>query len=253
MACRGGAFWGGWPEAKYRQVMLNDVLLIRQEHLSAAAVISERIISEMKILRRTRPGHKFIAAISGESGSGKSELAHAIAQDLKKVEIQPKILHTDNYYRVPPSERLAARIADNFVHVGAAEYDWDLLKSNINDFRAGRMSLMPCIDLTNGQLDRLISDFSGVDVLVVDGLYALGIKDADLCIYIDLSWRETRKNQELRGKEADDEYRLKVLEKESEDVKAFRYRADLVIDHQYNVHKVPAPDDAPAGTEYYRD
>lgn len=233
--------------------MLNDVLLIRQEHLSAAAVICERILSDMKVLRRTRPGHKFIVAIAGESGSGKSELAHTLAKALKNAGVQPKILHTDNYYRVPPSERLALRIADHFEHVGAAEYDWDLLKSNIQDFRSGRMSLMPCIDIVSGQLDRLISDFSGVDVLVVDGLYALGIKDADLCVYIDLSWRETRKNQALRGKEADDDYRLKVLEKESEDVKAFRYRADLVIDNEYNVHKVSAPDDVPAGTVYYRD
>lgn len=233
--------------------MLNDVLLIRQEHISAAAVICERILSDMTVLRRTRPGHKFIVAISGESGSGKSELAHAIAQDLKKAAVQPKILHTDNYYRVCPAERLAARIADNFEHVGAAEYDWDLLKSNINDFRSGRMSLMPCIDVVNGQLDRLISDFSKVDVLVVDGLYALGIREADLSVYIDLSWRETRKNQTLRGKEEDDDYRLKVLEKESEDVKAFRYRADLIIDHDYCVHKVAAPDDVPAGLGYYRD
>ncbi len=233
--------------------MLNDVLLIRQEHLSAAAIICERIISDMKILHRTRPGHKFIVAISGESGSGKSELAYTLAQALKKAEVQPKILHTDNYYHVPPAERLAKRIADSFEHVGAAEYDWDLLKSNINDFRTGRMSLMPCIDLANGQLDRVISDFSGVDVLVVDGLYALGIRDADLCVYIDLSWRETRKSQKLRGKEADDEYRLKVLEKESDDVKAFRYRADLILDRQYKVHKVAAPDDAPSEMGYFRD
>lgn len=242
-----------WTGGKTVLCMLNDVLLIRPEHLSAAAVISERIVSDMKVLRRTRPGHKFIVAISGESGSGKSELAHALAQDLKKAAVQPKILHTDNYYLVPPAERLAARIADHFEHVGAAEYDWDLLKSNINDFRSGRMSLMPCVDIVTGQLDRLISDFSKVDVLVVDGLYALGIREADLSVYIDLSWRETRKNQELRGKEANDEYRLKVLEKESEDVQAFRYRADLVIDHEYNVHKVAAPDDATVGLGYYRD
>lgn len=234
-------------------LMLNDVLLIRPEHLSAAAIICERILSDMTVLRRTRPGHKFIVAISGESGSGKSELAYTLAQALKKALVQPKILHTDNYYRVPPNDRLEQRIADNFEHVGAAEYDWDLLKSNINDFRAGRMSLMPCIDLANGQLDRVISDFSEVDVLVVDGLYALGIRDADLCVYIDLSWRETRKSQKLRGKEEDDDCRMSVLEKESEDVKAFRYRADLIIDHNYNVNKVAAPDDSPSEMGYFRD
>ncbi|ABB22942.1 uridine kinase [Pelodictyon luteolum DSM 273] len=189
-------------------------------------------------------------AISGESGSGKSELSHALAQDLKKAGEQPKILHTDNYYRVAPSERLALRIADNFKHVGVGEYDWDLLKSNIGDFRSGRMSLMPCIDIVSGQLDRLITDFSKVDVLVVDGLYALGIKDADLCVYIDLTWRETRKNQALRGKESDDLYRLRVLEKEHEDVLAFRYRADLIIDHDYLVHEAPDPDDAAAEGDY---
>lgn len=223
--------------------MLGDVLLIREHHIAAAAVIAGRVLADMQKLRHEHPGHKYIVAISGESGSGKSELSHALAQNLKKVGAQPKILHTDNYYRIAPSERLAARIADNFEHVGVSEYDWDLLKSNIGDFRTGRMSLMPCIDIVSGQLDRLITDFSKVDVLVVDGLYALGIKDADLCIYIDLTWRETRKNQGLRGKESNDLYRLKVLEKEHEDVLAFRYRADLIIDHDYHVNEAPDPDD----------
>ena len=230
--------------------MLGDVLLIREQHVSAAAVIAERVLLDMQKLRDEHPGHKYIVAIAGESGSGKSELSHSLAMALRKAGAQPKILHTDNYYRVPPSERLAARIADNFDHVGVGEYDWDLLKSNIADFRAGRHSLMPCIDIVSGQLDRLITDYAKVDVLVVDGLYALGIKDADLCVYIDLTWRETRGNQALRGKESNDEYRLRVLEKEREDVLAFRYRADLTVDHDYNVHEAPDPDDATAEGDY---
>lgn len=230
--------------------MLGDVLLISDKHIAAAAVIAERVMTEFQTLLKEHSGHKYIVAISGESGSGKSELSHSLAIRLKKEGVRPKILHTDNYYRVPPSERLASRLADNFEHVGVSEYDWDLLKSNIADFRSDRQSLMPCVDIVSGEIDRLITDFSKADVLVVDGLYALGIRDADLCVYIDLTWRETKKNQTLRGKEANDTYRLRVLEKEHDDISAFRYRAHLIVGHDYSVTESLDPGDAAVEGDY---
>lgn len=215
--------------------MLGDVLLIAERHIAAAHAIATKVVERYRLLRRRDHTARFIVAISGESGSGKSELSHSLALRLKKEGLRPKILHTDNYYRVPPSRRLEERIATKFAGVGMKEYDWPLLKSNIANFRSGRESLMPCVDIVSGEIDRLITDFSKSDILVVDGLYALGIEGIDLAIYIDLTWRETRKNQLLRGKEADDDNRIKVLQREHDDVSSFRNRADLIVDHDYRV------------------
>ena len=72
--------------------MLGDVLLIEDKHRNAGEAIIQKILEKKK--------DKFIIAISGESGSGKSELAHVIAKGLRKHGIMAKPLHIDNYYRI---------------------------------------------------------------------------------------------------------------------------------------------------------
>jgi uridine kinase len=215
--------------------MLGDILLIGPQHTAAAKVIAERVIAEKMAIEKEYPEHKYIVAISGESGSGKSELAHSLAMLLKKEGARPKILHTDNYYLVPPVERRAYRLESNFKEVGLDEYDWELLNRNIDEYRFNLEATLPCVDIVTDEVDQLLTDFSKVDVLVVDGLYAMGIEGVDLYIYIDLTWHETKKNQELRGKESTDDYRLQVLEKEHEGVRSLRHLADLFIDRSYQV------------------
>ena len=52
--------------------MLGDVLLITEKHQKAGEIIIEQILANRK--------PKMMIGISGESGSGKSELAHVIAK-----------------------------------------------------------------------------------------------------------------------------------------------------------------------------
>ncbi len=67
--------------------MLGDVLLINEKHEAAAREILPYIIENKK--------DKFIIAVSGESGSGKSELTHVIARLLRKEGIFCKPIHID--------------------------------------------------------------------------------------------------------------------------------------------------------------
>jgi len=58
-----------------------------------------------------------------------------------------------------------------------------------------------------------------------------------------------QKDQTLRGKEANDAYRLRVLEKEHDDISAFRYRAtDCASD--YSVAESLDPGDAAVEGDY---
>ena len=74
--------------------MLGDVLLITEKHQIAGEIIIEQILANQK--------PKMMIGISGESGSGKSELAHVIAKGLRKHGIFAKPIHIDNYYRILP-------------------------------------------------------------------------------------------------------------------------------------------------------
>lgn len=206
--------------------MLGDVLLITEKHEKAAEQIVDR-------LGRIE-SDKMVMAIGGESGSGKSELAHVISRRLKNKGYLAKILHIDNYYRVSPQERTEWRKRHGVESIGLSEYNWDLINQNIAEFRESKEAVLPCIDLLTDQEDRLITDFEGIKYLIVEGLYPLKA-DADLKIFIDLTYHETKKAQILRGKEPQNEFRLQVLQREHEVVQSLRPSADLLVTKDFDV------------------
>jgi len=208
--------------------MLGDVLLIQEKHHSAAKVIIDEILKRKK--------DKFIVAISGESGSGKTELAHVIARGLRKHGIIAKPMHIDNYYKVLPLERKEWRINNTIEEcVGYGEYDWETIFENIDAFKKGQKASMPCVDLVTEQVDILTTDFSSVDMLIIDGLYAIKTKGVDLRIFIELTYHETKKAQADRGKEPQNEYRWVVLEQEHKMVQGLKGSADLLVSKEYRV------------------
>ncbi len=210
--------------------MLGDVLLITEKHKKAAKKIFEIILKEKK--------EKYIVAISGESGSGKTELAHVLAKMLRKEGIMAKLIHIDNYYKIHPLKRTEWRKKHGIQNaVGLNEYDWDTIYKNIDDFKNSRKSTMPCIDLVTEQIDSLTTDFAGIDMLIIDGLYAINTEGIDLGVFIELTYHETKKAQVVRGKEPQNEYRMQVLEREHQVVQSLKQRADLLITKEYEVKK----------------
>lgn len=211
--------------------MLGDVLLIGEKHQKAGEAIIEMILSQRK--------PKMMVAISGESGSGKTELAHVIAKGLRKHGIMAKPLHIDNYYRIHPLERTEWRKSNGIQNVvGPGEYDWDTILRNISEFKAGTSSTGPCVDLVTEQIDQLTTNYSGIDMIIIDGLYAIKAPDIDLRIFIELTYHETKKAQVVRGKEPQNEYRMEVLEKEHQEVQMLKPSADVLINMDYQVRKV---------------
>lgn len=206
--------------------MLGDVLLITDQHERAAQQIVDRLPEPLP--------DRWVVAIGGESGSGKSELAHVCSRLLKGRGSRAKVLHTDNYYLVPPADRTAQRETAGFESIGLAEVDWPLLEQHLDDFRQGRSATLPCIDILTDQVDRLVTSFAEVPVLVLEGLYAVHAP-ADLRVFIDLTYHQTKKAQVLRGKEPQNEFRRRVLEAEHRAVRSLRPLADLVVTDRYEV------------------
>ena len=215
--------------------MLGDVLLIQETHKIAAATIKECLMKD----RASKPkGYKYIVAISGESGAGKSELSHSLARLLKDEKIRVKVIHTDNYYKVPPLLRTEWRKTKGLKSIGINEYDWSLIHRNMREFKEDREAMMPCIDIIPEQVDKLITDFQKIDLLVVDGLYAIKTKHVDLRVFIDLTYHETKMTQIIRGKEPMNEWRIQVLEREHQNVQSLRPLADLIVNKNYEVEPV---------------
>jgi uridine kinase len=212
--------------------MLGDVLLINDMHKEAAQAIFDYM---MDFCKHKDERFRCVIGISGESGSGKSELAHSLGKLLKEKNIRVKVIHTDNYYRIQPLLREEWRRNKGFDKIGIDEYDWVKIKKTIRDFKEEQECMIPCIDLIPEQVDKLITDFSKIDMLIIDGLYAINTPDIDLRVFIDLTYHETKINQIIRMKEAMSDFRLKILEKEHEAVASLKPQADLIIDKSYQV------------------
>lgn len=207
--------------------MLGDVLLITEKHKKAAQQIVERL---QKI-----KGDKIVVAIGGESGSGKSEVAHEVAHRLKGLGSPAKVMHIDNYYKTSPQERNPWRKKHGTESIGYTEYDWETINRNLAEFRADKANVtMPCIDLLTDQEDKLLTSFEGLRYMVIEGLYAVQA-EADLRILIDLTYHDTKKAQLVRGKEKMDAWRLSVLKREHEVVQSLRPLVDLLITPEFDV------------------
>ncbi len=212
--------------------MLGDILLINDMHKEAAQLIFDHIQTGCK---NKGERYRCIVGISGESGSGKSELAHALGKCLKDNNIRVKVIHTDNYYKIQPLLREEWRRNKGFDNIGLDEYDWIKIRKTLRDFKEEQECMIPCIDLIPEQVDKLITDFSKVDLLIVEGLYAIKAPDIDLRVFIDLTYHETKINQIIRMKEVMSDFRLGILEKEHQNVISLKHKADLIVDKSYQV------------------
>jgi len=117
--------------------------------------------------------------------------------------------------------------------IGQDEYDWVKIQKTIRDYKEEQESMMPCVDLIPEQVDKLLVDFEKIDLLILDGLYAIKSPGIDLRIFIDLTYHETKINQIIRMKEAMTDFRLNILEREHQAVRDLRPMADMIINKAY--------------------
>ncbi len=208
--------------------MLHDLITITPKHENSARLIFDKV----QELRTETKKEKMIITISGEVGSGKSTVSVVLGRLLKKQKVKAKIIDLDDYYKIPPLERREWRMQNGLESIGYDEYNWDKLNQNITDFKRNRKSQMPCVDLITLNVDELHTDFKGIELLIINGLYSLKIEDADLKVMIEQTYDETRDAQIYSQKEPLDSYRLKVLEREHEVVKSLKSKADFFIDFE---------------------
>lgn len=211
--------------------MTGDILLIKRHHREAA----KKLVKMIEGLGISRP----VIAISGESGSGKSELSHAIGKLFKAQGIKAKSVTTDDFYRTLPFERLQKRLEAGIAQsVGPNEYNWEAITAVTQAFKAGKKTSYPCVDLLNDEVDTLQVDFAPIEVLLFEGLYSIKNDLADFRILIDIPYTLTKMAQLKRGKEPMDPNRLAVLQAEHKAVGGIKSRADVLITETYKVVRV---------------
>jgi uridine kinase len=209
--------------------MLNDRITVTPKHIEAANVVVDELLPKLK--------EKYLIAIGGEVGSGKSTMALAIAHRLKKEGVKSKIIDLDDFYLVPPHSRKAWRRKHGIQSVGPSEYDWDAINRVIEDFQQDRESSMPCVDLITGEVDHLTTSFRGIRVALFNGLYATMLWQSDFKVFLELTYRETMEAQLFGGKEEMTEFRKQILEREHKMVKALKPGCQMFFDFDASLDK----------------
>ena len=213
--------------------MKGDIILVGEEHKEAAELIVDKLFDEI-----SRSGRRYTMTVSGESGSGKSETARALADTLGERDFKVVVLQQDDYYVLPPRSNDNARRA-NFCWVGTTEVRIDLLDEHLAFAREGANSLVkPLVIYAENMITEETIALDGVEVVIAEGVYTSLCQNVDRRVFIPRNRLETMEHRMRRGREEFDSFIEDVLKTEHEIISQHRPMADVVITRDYDVEFV---------------
>ena len=213
--------------------MKGDVILVGEHHRKAASLIVPKIIDKIK-----NKSTRYIITIAGESGSGKSETAKAIADELEKQGIEAVLLGQDDYFNLPPKSNDAKRREDPEWLGPHVEVDLDKLESNIKDALNGKNEITkPLVDYQKNTIEQEKINLNGIKVMIAEGTYTSLLKNVDTKIFIARNRLDTlaHRQKRNRGNEANDPFIEQVLITEHKIIAGHIQLADFVITQNYDV------------------
>lgn len=212
--------------------MKGDVIVVDDNHRRVASTIAAAIRTQLE-----RPG-RLLVTVAGESGSGKSETAAALAEQLLEAGIRSAILGQDDYFRLPPITNDARRRQDQDWLGPHVEVRLDLLQANVDSALAGEASIeKPTIDYTADSVATECLSLDGVKVVIVEGTYVSLLRHVDVRIFIARNRVETLEHRKRRnrGNEVRDPFVEGVLRVEHKIIAGHRYLADFVVTSDYEI------------------
>lgn len=212
-----------------------DSIVIEPHHRKAA----EGILPV--VLRTLREGDGRIGVtIAGESGSGKSETAAALAEALAGAGVGSLILQQDDYFVYPPKTNDRTRRAD-IGWVGPQEVRLDLMDEHMRAFIDGATIVeKPLVDYEDDNISTEVVTTGDARVVIAEGTYTTLLAAARHRAFINRDYTQTRKHREKRNRDASelDVFIDKVLAIEHAIISSHMARADIVVNDDYSVTPV---------------
>jgi uridine kinase len=214
--------------------MKGDILKIKPHHTAAARAVYDLLREEVK----RAPG-RFVLAVGGESGSGKSETAAELARLASEDGVPAVVLQQDDYFLLPPKTNARRRRAD-FSWVGRGEVRLALLDEHLGRLRDAAVAALekPLSRFEEDELAAEVVPLAGVKLVVVEGTYTPALASPDRRLFIDRDYRATRAARAERAREGQDDFLERVLAREHELIAPLKDRADIVINPDYSVTTV---------------
>jgi uridine kinase len=208
--------------------MKGDVVVLEAHHRRAATELAPALL--VAIAASTG---RYVVTVAGESGSGKSETAAALADELAHLgAIRSVVLGQDDYFVLPPRSNDSQRRADPDWLGPHCEVRLDLLQANVDAARAGAPSIeKPLVDYHANDIGTETISLDGVGVVIVEGTYVSLLRHVDCRVFIARNRLETLEHRQRRsrGTEAGDLFIEGILGTEHKIIAGHRALADVVL------------------------
>jgi len=212
--------------------MQGDTIVIEPHHRQAAAAIVEKLLPVIQEFPS-----RYTISVAGESGSGKSETATAIAEELAKSGVHSMILQQDDYFVYPPHSNDQQR-RKNISWVGPQEVKLDLMDANLKDFLEDKPQIeKPLVIYKEDSITRETMPTGDARVAIAEGTYTSLLDNINTRVFIARNYLDTRAHREKRSRDASelDPFIDKVLTIEHDIISRHRDRANIVIEKDYSV------------------
>ncbi|MFW6094935.1 MAG: uridine kinase family protein [Bacteroidota bacterium] len=210
--------------------MEGDKLVIKEHHVKSAKMVAEIVIPEIKATEG-----RYAITIAGESGSGKSETAQTLKDELEKHNIKSYIFQQDDYFVYPPKTNEEKR-KENINNVGTSEVKLDLLDQNLQDAITGKETIeKPLVYFEEDRITKEKINLEGIKVVIAEGTYTTSLKNVNKKVFIDQNYFETKKTRLERSREKQDDFLENILKIEHEIISKQKEEADLIITKNYEL------------------
>jgi len=212
--------------------VIGDKIIIKPIHYKAANGILRIILQEIKDSKS-----RYAISVAGESGSGKSETAQAIAEKLLERGIKSTIFQQDDYFVYPPKTNDQTRRAD-INWVGISEVRLKQLDDHLRLAVEGVNEIKkPLVIYQEDRISEETISLDGIKVIIAEGTYTTKLKNVHARVFIDLTYMETKMSRLERARERQDDFIESVLKIEHCIISAHKDIADIIITPDFEAIK----------------
>jgi mannosylfructose-phosphate synthase len=215
---------------------------IATQHAWSAEQLVPRIVEAQRVAARAR--RRLIVAIGGESGAGKTEIAHCLGVALRRHCLSSALVPGDVFFRRPPRANHAGRLAADRAgrladYIGPPhEIDLEALDGVLAQAADPQTLAIACPSdcraLPGRRYPRVPLDLSRSQIVLVDLTYAMLLGVPDLRIFLESDVRERceyiRRRNTQRDPDQDFSFITKVLAIEHEQIQRTAVLAHVSVD-----------------------
>ncbi len=209
--------------------MIGDIINTKPHHEDAARQIFEFVKDELNL---GRP----VFTVAGQSGAGKSEIAHELGKILEQEGMKTYVFAQDDYFQYPPKTNHQQRLAD-INWVGTKEVKLSLLDQHIAAFKHTPSQLLekPLVVFKEDRISSEKIDLSRFTAAIAEGTYTTLLTNADFHVFIDRDYHDTKADRVERGRDTIDEFSERIMKIEHEIISKHRELARFVVDKKFKV------------------